>query len=276
MTVKRRSQLAWHWLVTCRWQLFALYLSDLGRSMIACKYDAFTTDDAYDPKPRGRGLARLVDRVVRNRDTHVALRERLDLVVGELVESCLARKDKGAVSVVSGPIGLGRDLRSAWSRLSDLRTAPIAWMDLRGFDLDASESVLAAASSLAAHDQIPLQTFQLDLLDTTRVADVIGDGVDVFNCIGLTTWLDEPALGVLLSSIESTLTEDGVLIIDHWRRHGGSKYVDALQMPARYVTDAEFETSLSDAGFEVERKRVTANGVAVVYRVRIRGQDRVV
>ena len=40
-------------------------------------------------------------------------------------------------------------------------------------------------------------------------------------------------------------------------------------MPARYVTDANFESTLKRAGFAIEQKRVTPNEVVVVYRVRI-------
>jgi hypothetical protein len=71
-----------------------------------------------------------------------------------------------------------------------------------------------------------------------------------------------------LWTARSVLSDDGILVIDHWRRHGGSRYVGALQMPARYVADEEFESALAAAGFTIEEKRTTANGVVVVYRAR--------
>lgn len=261
------STLALRWFFTLRWQLLALFLSDLGRSMIYRKYDAFTTDNGYQTSPRGKNpISRSVDRVVRRRDTHVALRQRLDLVVSELVESTLARRGQAGVRLVSGPVGLGRDVRSTWDRLGRLGTGPETWLEVAGVDLDASNTVLAEASRQALAASVPLETYRADLLDSRAVTRAVGGSVDVFNCIGLTTWLDEQGVGSLLGAIGETLAPRGCLVIDHWRQHSGSKYVDALQMPARYLTDGEFEAGLIEAGFEIEQKRATANGVVVVYR----------
>lgn len=264
-------RLALKWLLTLRWHLLALFLSDLGRSMIARKYDAFTTDNGYSDQPKGWGVARLIDGVVRKRDTHVALRQRLEIVTSELVETSLAKRGKDPVRLVSGPVGLGRDVRQAWNRLESLGSSPSAWLEVIGVDLDASDEVLDEASRLAEQEQIPLQTYKQDLLDPQGLIDSIGGPADVFNSIGLTTWLDSSALDRLLASIVLALEPGGSLIIDHWRRHRGSKYVDTLQMPARYLTDYEFERALRRAGFTIDQKRVTPNRVAVVYRVSPQG-----
>ena len=96
----------------------------------------------------------------------------------------------------------------------------------------------------------------------------MGGPVDVFNSIGLGVWLEDDQFRSLLWTARSLLAENGVLVIDHWRRHGGAKYVGALQMPARYITDDAFEAALSAAGFTVDERRATANGVVVVYRAR--------
>lgn len=266
---KSPGRLAWSWIVTFRWHLLALFLSDLGRSMINRKYDAFTTDNGYSARPvGGNPVTRAVDSVVRRRDTHVGLRQRLELVTDELVTTTLARRGYGEVSLVSGPVGLGRDLRQTWARLEHLGTAPVDWLDVSGVDIDASGTVLSEASRLAEEQAVPLQTYQADLLDADGLAEVVGGPVDVFNTIGLSTWLDESSLATILESIRSCLSPDGVLIIDHWRQHAGSKYVTALEMPARYVTDDEFEATLEAAGYVIEEKRVTANEVVVVYRAR--------
>ena len=274
-TVDKPGRLAARWFFTFRWHLLALFLSDLGRSMVVRKYDAFTTDNGYRKEPKGSdSVSRFVDGVVRQRDTHVALRQRLEIVTSELVEVSLAKRDPGGVRLVSGPVGLGRDVRQTWSRLDALGTNPAQWLDITGVDLDASGTVLDEASRLAVQDLVPLETYCLDLLDPSGIVDAIGSRADVFNTIGLSTWLDRESLDKLLASIREALMPDGVLIIDHWREHAGSKYVKTLQMPARYVTDAEFETSLRSAGFTIEQKRVTENEVVVVYRVKVDSNPR--
>lgn len=265
------ARLALRWLVTFRWHLLLLFTSDLGRSMITRKYDAFTTDASYSTTASGIGpLGRIVDRIVRARDTHVALRQRLEIVTSEIVEATLASHSRGSdqVRLASGPVGLGRDLRQAWSRLEALNTTPASWLEVVGVDLDPSGTVLDEASRLAAEEIVPLQTYRCDLLHPSGLEERFGGGVDIFLSIGLSTWLDEPGLDSLLTSIRSVLARGGVLVIDHWRTHHGSKYVNALQMPGRYVTDDEFEAALNGAGFAVEQKRVVPNGVVVVYRAR--------
>lgn len=266
------GRLALKWFLTLRWHLLALFLSDLGRAMVMDKYSAFTTDNGYDPSPHGtNALTRLADSMVRARDTHVALRQRLDIVVSELVESALIARSSGTVRIVSGPIGLGRDVRMAWSRLVALRTSPVDWIEVRGVDLDPSDTVLERASALAADELVPLQTYRVDMLSPDALTACLGRDVDVFNCIGLSTWLDADSLLKLITTLRATLTPNGVLLIDNWRPHQGSKYVDLLEMPARYPTDEQFETALAEAGFEIEQKRVTANDVVVVYRARSAG-----
>jgi hypothetical protein len=263
-----RLRLAVRWVLTLRWHLFALLASDLGRSMVDRKYDAFTTDNAYEPTPRGRGaVSRLVDRIVRGKDTNVALRQRLEIVTGLLTEAMLLKSRSGSVRLATGPVGLGRDVRQTWSRLRRLGTHPARWLELIGIDLDASGTVLAEASRLAAAEDVPLSTHRLDLLEPS-LSSAVGGPVDVFNSIGLGVWLEEDQLRNLLWTVRTALADDGILIIDHWRRHGGSRYVRALQMPARYISDDAFEATLAAAGFTVEEKRTTANGVVAVYRAR--------
>lgn len=263
-----RLRLAVRWVVTLRWHLFALFASDLGRSMIDHKYDAFTTDKAYCATPQGKGwFSRFVDRIVRGKDTQVALRQRLEIVTGMLTESLLLKRNGGRVRLASGPVGLGRDVRQTWSRLRTLGTRPTEWLEPIGVDLDASGTVLTEASRLAAAEDVPLATVRADLL-RPDLGSALGGQVDVFNSIGLGVWLDEDQLRRLLWTARTVLSDDGILVIDHWRRHGGAKYVGALQMPARYIADEEFEAALSAAGFTVDEKRTTANGVVVVYRAR--------
>ena len=140
-TPDRPAKLAIKWLVTFRWHLLALFLSELGASMIARKYDAFTTDNAYSAQPKGKGIPRFVDWIVRRRDTHIALRQRLEIVTSELTEATLAHSRRGNVRLVSGPVGLGRDLRQVWARLSSLDTNPEEWLEIIGVDIDASRTV---------------------------------------------------------------------------------------------------------------------------------------
>ena len=263
------GKLAVRWLLTFRWHLLLLFLSDLGRAIITSKYDAFTTDAAYETTPSGRGaLGRFVDRVVRNTDTHVALRQRLDLIIDEIIAAALTAHQggDGQVRLVSGPCGLARDLRRAWARLDEEGHIPEGWLEVIGLDLDFSGGVLDEASRQAALRGVPLQTFQRDLLEPGPESPI--RDVDIFVSMGLSTWLDRGALDRLLAMIAGSLAPGGVLLIDNWRPHRGARYVDTFQLPARYPSDDEFEQTLADAGFAIEAKRVSANEVVVVYRAR--------
>lgn len=263
------SRLAIRWMLTGRWHLLALFASPLGRAMIRSKYDAFTTDAAYDPTPRGSNpVARMIDGIVRRRDTHVALRQRLRIVTEELVDVSLVERGDGPVRIVSAPVGLGRDLRQAWGRLETLGVEPSAWVEAIGIDLDERGTVLERAARLASAEHVPLETHRADLLSRDAIEVVPAGSADVVSSIGLSVWLDDEGLRRLLETARTMLRPGGTLLVDHWRPHGGSRYVGALEMPARYLTDARFETAVSGAGFGIESARSTENGVLAVYRAR--------
>lgn len=262
------ARLARRWILTGRWHLLALFASELGRAMIRSKYDAFTTDAAYDPTPHGSNpVARMIDGIVRRRDTHVALRQRLAIVSDELVGMSLAGRN-GPTRIVSAPVGLGRDLRQAWQRLDAFGADPAGWIEPIGLDLDESGMVLERAVELAAAAHMPLEPHRADLLSSDGATVVAGGSADIVSSIGLSVWLDDDGLRRLLQNVRTMLRPAGVLLVDHWRTHRGSRYVGALEMPARYRTDDEFEATLVGCGFGIEATRSTENTVLTVYRAR--------
>lgn len=262
-------QLAWKWIKDFKWHLLFLFLSDYGREIMERKYDAFTTDRAYENRPSGRWLiGKLVDWVVLQQDTHVALRQRLAAVVEELVGVTLEFRNAGAnpVRVVSGPCGLARDLRLTWKRLEETGKAPRGWLQLVGLDLDFTGEVLPAVQRLADKAQVPITVDKQDLLDTARLKERFkGQPVHVFLSIGLTVWLDPSELEQMLGAIHALLEPGGLLLVDNFRPHASSRYLEDFEINARYHSDPEFESQLRNAGFALEKKIETPNRVNVLY-----------
>ena len=90
------GQLARRWLLTLRWHLLLLFLSDFGRDIIYRKYDAFITDLAYHKRSSGRlGVGKLVDWLVQRQALHAGLRQRLQIVVSERVCAAGVQEEQG-------------------------------------------------------------------------------------------------------------------------------------------------------------------------------------
>ena len=261
--------LARRWLRQGKVWLLPLLLSDYGRDIVARKYDAFSTDRAYANRPSGRlgPLGTLLDWIVLRQDNHAGLRQRLELVVDELVLAVASAWATGAesVRVVSAPCGLARDLRRAWDQLG----RPAGRLELLGLDLDASGEVLPAAGRLAAAANVPLRTARCDLLAEGDLARLLGGRpADVFNCIGLTPWLDRPDLDRLLRTLNGAVADDGVLLLDRFCAPRVERFARDLEIHTRYHSQADMLVALADAGFRVEAWRRTSNGISVVYRCR--------
>jgi SAM-dependent methyltransferase len=261
--------LARRWVSQGKVWLLPMLLSDYGREIVERKYDAITTDHAYDVRPAGRWgpIGALVDWIILHQDIHVGLRQRLAIVVEEVAAAVRDRRDGGArpVRLASGPCGLARDLRLAWRELG----APSGELELLGLDLDPSGEVLPLAAERAARDGVPLRLARCDLLDHAALAAGLGRRpVDVFLSIGLTVWLEASELAVLLAGFRTSLTPGGILIVDNFRAHGASRFARDLEMETRYHAPAVFERALREAGFVIEAARETANRVNVVYRCR--------
>jgi len=261
---------AWKWFFRFKWHLLLLFLSDYGREIITRKYDAFATDRAYANKPSGKWLiGKIVDWMVLRQDTHVALRERLEIVTDELANSTKITRLEGhhPVRLVSGPCGLVRDLCQTWQRLDEQGERPWEWLEIAGLDLDFSGEVLAEADRRAKAANVPLTLTKQDLLDTDSLRRLLGDQeVTVFLSMGLTVWLDDASRKRFFEGLYLLIAPGGMLVVDNFRRHASSRFLEDFEMVAWYPSDEDFEESLIEAGFEIQAKRETSNDVNVVYR----------
>ncbi len=266
-------QLAWRWFKTFRWHLLPLFLSDFGRSLIRRKYDAVTTDRAYDVKSSGRFLVgKLIDWFVLRQSLHEGLRQRLRIVASELVRLTLEYENRGAVPVriVSGPCGLGRDLSLTAQTLR--AGGPLKGrVELWGIDLDSSGEALPEAAQRVREQGVELAVRKSDLLAPSALMDEFqGKRVHIFNSIGLTPWLTMEEVARLFATAHRILAPGGALVVDNFHVHAQSKFGPDLEMDTRYHPDDLFERVLEAAGFEIEQRQETPNRVNVVYTARRR------
>lgn len=226
------------------------------------KYDAFTTDFAYDTTPRSwlGPLGHAAARRVMNYPIHVALRERLALVVAALVEAVEQRQ--GTARVLSAPCGLCRDLLTAARQLGERGTG-VVWHAL---DLDARGDVIPEARRRAAAAGVPVQFYREDLLDPARLVEHARPApYDVVNCIGLTAWLTLEQVERLLRLFhDAALHPGGTLLIDNWARHAHSQAGEDLEIFAEYHPPAAFRAALERAGFAIEREQTVSNGACTL------------
>ena len=267
------SRLAWRWFITFRWHLLRLFLSDCGQDLIQRKYDAFTTDRAYENRASGRFLVgKLVDWLVQRQALHEALRQRLQIVVPELVRLAAEFENQGKapVRVVSGPCGLARDLILTAKMIRE--KGPLSGrIEFWGVDLDFSGEALPEASRRAKDAAVELQLMKADLLDPASLVEAFaGKPVHVFNCIGLTPWLDLDDVDRLFSTARSLLEPGGAMIVDMFHTSPQSRSGADFEIATYYHPDDDFEETLRRAGFDIERRQETANRINVVYTARKR------
>ncbi len=271
----RRSfaALLWKFFWTLRWQYFPLLLSDYGRALVRRKYDAIVTDRAYENRPSGwlGPVGALVDRYVLNFPTHVALRQRLRVVVEELKAAARRRGGSagGEVRILSAPCGLARDLITAASELRE-SDRTLARLRLVGIDLDETGEVLPLAAERARQAGVEITFHTADLFDEARVGALVGEvGFDVVNCIGLIAWLDLPDVERLVRHFrERLLGADGTLIADNFLPHPYVSLGRQLEINSRQHDPAALAATFERAGFFVDRATTTANGANTVYVLR--------
>jgi hypothetical protein len=227
------------------------------------KYDAFTTDYAYETNPASLlgPLGRPAARRVMNYPLHVAMRERLALVAAALAEAVERRP--AAPRVLSAPCGLCRDLITAADRLG-LRAAGVTWEAL---DLDARGDVIPEARRRTAAAGLPVAFHREDLLDPAGLAvRARSRPYDVVNCIGLATWLSLAEVERLARFFhDSVLAPGGALVIDNWAPHAHSRSGEDLEIFAEYHAPAAFRAALEAVGFTIQREQTTTNGACTVY-----------
>jgi SAM-dependent methyltransferase len=269
LAVSTPRQLIWRILRTGRLHYALLLLSAQGRRVLERKYDAFTTDAGYDTTAAGRWgpIGRLVDALVLRFPVHVALRQRLALVVGALCgEACDRGPADRPVQVLSAPCGLGRDVIITARRLASRPSAPR--LAVTALDIDARGDVLPELRARAAAAGVAVSTVQADLF-AADTSSLVGDGgFDIVNCIGLTAWVDETDLPALFARLAELTAPGGLLVVDNWRQHRHSGLGALMEMPTRNHPTERFGQLLADAGFAAGTPRLTDNGIVEVWAAR--------
>lgn len=255
--VSTPREIVWRFVKRGRPHYVVMLLSSQGRMVLERKYDAFTTDSGYDLTPSGKWgpVGKLVDMAVRRFPVHAALRHRLELVVGALVDA-VGRAPGEPVRVLSAPCGLGRDVLTLAGRVGRDRIQLVA------LDIDEKGDVLPELRRRAAAAGVPVETVRADLFGPELSAL---PRFDVVNCIGLTAWVADEDLPALFGRLAALTTPGGTLVVDNWRRHAHSKLGDLLEIPTRYHPMDRFAALLREAGFETGEPKVTPDGIVEVW-----------
>lgn len=256
-----------------RWRYLLHLPSNYAWMVAARKYDAITTDRAYDNAPSSwlGPLGRWADRRVLEYPVHVALRERLEVVTAGLASEIESRLDADrTVRVLSAPSGLGRDVRQALSRLRE-RGVDLERVSVSCLDLDASGEVHDAAREHFRAAGLAATFHRLDIFDEGAIRELAGPGFDVVNCQGLTAWLDFPEVARLLRVFAGVLRPGGVLLIDNFAPHAHSSMAHDLEMRVRYHNTMLLRASLREAGFREIEERTSSQRIVTVYTCRRAG-----
>jgi hypothetical protein len=245
---------------------FGLLLSDQARSILRRGYDAFTTDRAYASSPHGwmGRLGRAADRRVLAMPVHVALRERLAIVVGAL-ERAIRGSTSKPVRVLSAPCGLIRDISTAAASVSDVTVLWIAQ------DLDDRGDVIPEAIRRSRASALDVAFVRGDLFDSKTENRLGRHGpFDVVSCIGLTAWIGLEEIGRLAGMFHRLLAPGGTLLIDVWGESTDSALARALELPVNYHDPLVFGRTLEREGFVVEERCSTSGEVNTLWILRRR------
>jgi len=263
------------WLLTTKfmlglkWRYLAHFPSNLAWMVLRRKYDAFTTDRAYDTQPRSwmGPLGRWADRRVLDYPVHVSLRQRLELVTDELATAASAGLEGSTdpVRILSAPCGLGRDLVQATARLRARDAAALDRLDIHCLYIDAAGDVIPEVRRRLAAADVAATFHRGDLFETPAIAEG-APAFDVVNCIGLAAWVPIQEVRRLATFFRGALMQPGgTLLIDNFAWHDHSAMGAELEIDTVYHEPGEFEAAIEQAGFRIERARETANGVCTLY-----------
>jgi len=246
-----------------------LILSDQARLVLTRRYDAFATDRAYASAPHGwlGPLGRAADLRVLRLPVHVALRERIENVVGALDALVrVAAREADPVRVISAPCGLARDLMTAAGRLGPGVSA--AWT---GVDFDQRGDVLPEAARRADRARVPIQFVRGDLFDPQLRTELAALApFHIVSCIGMTAWIDRAETEDLTRLLGDLLAPGGWLLIDSWREGADGELGRVLHLPTNYYEADDFDPILERRGFNVEDRRTTSGGVNTLWIARRR------
>ncbi len=266
------SRAAWRLLARGRLVHVPLLLSDQARMILERKYDAFTTDRAYENRPHGRlgPVGWAADALVLRFPVHRTLRRRLAIVEDSLVEAGMHAAAAGAdpVRILSAPCGLARDVIAAARRLT-----MVPRLHVVGVDLDERGDVLPEAHRRARAGGVEIELLREDLFTTTdslteRIAP--SGGFDVVSCVGLCSWLDIDEVRELIARFRELTGPGSVLIIDSWRPDRHARLARELGLPSHYHDPGAFALALELGGFTVDERRSTRRGECIVWIARRR------
>jgi len=265
-------QLAGRLARTGRLYYLPLLLSDQGRMILVRKYDAFTTDRAYENHPHGKlgPIGAAADALVLRFPVHATLRRRLPIVVDAIVEGVQRASDAGAdqVRILSAPCGLARDVLLAAERLGG--RSEVIWT---GVDLDERGDVLPEAARRARKAGVRIELLREDLFvaHSKLEAKVAEEGrFHVINCIGLASWTDLSDVKRLIARFRQLLVTGGTLLIDSWRRDRHARLAPLLELPAHYHDPEQFHAALEATGFRIADVRATQQSACAVWIARRR------
>lgn len=246
-----------------------LILSDQARLVLTRRYDAFATDRAYASAPHGwlGPLGRAADLRVLRLPVHVALRERIENVVGALDALVrVAAREADPVRVISVPCGLARDLMAAAVRLGPGVSA--AWT---GVDFDQRGDVLPEAVRRADRVHVPIQFVRGDVFDPQLRTQLAARApFHIVSCIGMTAWIDRAETEDLTRLFGELLAPGGWLLIDSWREGADGELGRVLHLPTNYYEADDFHPVLERCGFNVEDRRATSGWVNTLWIARRR------
>ena len=260
------------WRLALRLALKPQYLLNLPSNyawmVLRRKYDAFTTDRAYENRPSSwlGPLGWWADRRVLNFPLHVALRERLRFVTESLVEHVVAQAERGVepVRVLSAPCGLGRDLIQAAEELRRRDPSLLGRVESHALDIDFQGDVIPEARRRTGAAALPVTFYREDIFDPAglRARAEAGIKFQVVNCIGLTAWLDLEEVERLVRFFRQVVMETGsVLLIDNFAWHQHSAMGEDLEVYTYYHPPEAFRQVITRSGFDLLEEKVTANGV---------------
>lgn len=254
------------------WEYLLRFPSNYAWMVLRRKYDAFTTDRAYDERPSSwlGPLGWWADRRVLNFPLHVALRDRLRNVTEALVGAIERHGEQGArtVRVLSAPCGLCRDLIQTAQELQRRGLSLPEDVELHALDLDSRGDVIPEGRRRGAAARVPIAFYREDLFDPAGLRARAEGGLkfDVVNCIGLTAWLDLADTGRLVTFFREAVMEPrATLLIDNFAPHEHSAMGEDLEIYTYYHPPEAFRRALEDAGLRIIEERVTPNRVNTLW-----------
>ncbi|MFQ5878793.1 MAG: hypothetical protein ACE5IZ_01265 [Dehalococcoidia bacterium] len=239
------------------------------------KYDAFTTDRAYDERPSSwlGPLGWWADRRVLNFPLHVSLRHRLRFVTESLVEQITGRRERGVrpVRVLSAPSGLCRDLIQTADELRRRDPSLLEQVEFHVLDIDFQGDVIPEARRRMEAAAVPVTFYREDIFDPTGLTARSRAGMkfQVVNCIGLTAWLTLEEIEKLVGFFRQVVMEPGsILLIDNFAWHQHSAMGEDLEIYTSYHPPEAFAQVITRAGFEPVEEKATPSGVNTLSIVR--------